>query len=95
MAEADAIIGMKDAIDRGFELFADAFPDNKFSNILLEGLEFLESDEQWKVTIGFDAGRKISDPRTALMGFGAQEVREGRSIFINATNGAFVKMDKG
>jgi hypothetical protein len=46
----------KQAVGKALEYFREFFSDQVVENVLLEELEFDESDRNWRVTIGFDIG---------------------------------------
>lgn len=100
MAETvETRIGPREAISRGFELFEEFFVDKVqdntlLDNILLEGVEFVETDGEWKIVIGFDYGRKKET--TSSLGFGQttkEPIREKRSFFLKGKDGTFVRME--
>jgi hypothetical protein len=93
MAEVKDRLNAKQAIEAGFQLFQDFFDKADTSRVLLEGLEYLESDGEWLVTIGFDAGRKKET--SSSFGFGErtlEPVREKRQFFLNAKDGSLLRM---
>lgn len=83
----------KDAIKVAFGMFRD-FHDGLFaSNVLLEGLEYLEVEHQWRVIIGFDIGRVKETGVTLSFGEQTREpIREFRTFLISAKDGSFVRM---
>ena len=94
MPEAITQLTAKQAIEEGFKLFKEFFDGTPKSKVLLEGVEFLDSDNQWLVTIGFDAGRAKETSNT--LGFGqrvTEPIRETRQFFIWAKDGSLVRMN--
>lgn len=89
----------KAAVDAAFVHFRELFGSARTTHVLLEGLEYLDSEDQWRVVIGFDAGRhKDSGGPLLTMGLGpktTEPIREFRTIYINARDGSFVRMDNG
>lgn len=87
-------LNAKQAIKTAFDLFNDFFEGERRSNVLLESLEYLESDRQWLVTIGFDAGRQKETSST--LGFGErtrEPIRETRQFVLWAKDGSLVRMN--
>jgi len=88
----------KRAVNRGFELFEELMGSNGLGHVLLEGLEWdRDEDEEeavWKISIGFDAGRK----RDRAHGMGGlfdqakEPIRELRTIVIRADDGGSLRM---
>ena len=99
MDDANTIIKARDAIQSAFDLLEQYFPATDRRNTLLEGLEYLDSEDQWRVVIGFDTGRhKESGGPLLTMGLGpktTEPIREFRTIYLNARDGSFVRMDNG
>ena len=60
MDDANTIIKARDAIQSAFDLLEQYFPATDRRNTLLEGLEYLESDHVWRVTIGFEVRQDVS-----------------------------------
>lgn len=86
------------AIAAAKQYFADFFGAEKVQNILLEELDFDESQGIWNVVIGFDVGRtKMRQPSmNALAAFAQHEivpVREARRFVIRDSDGGLVKME--
>ena len=78
-----------------FDEFKNISGPSKLNSILLEGVEYLDSDNQWLITIGFDIGREKT--MQSRFGFGDQTrepIREFRRFFLSATDGSLVKMDR-
>ena len=78
-----------------FNEFKDIFGPTRLNSILLEGVEYLESDNQWLITVGFDVGREKT--MQSRFGFGDQTkepIREFRRFFLSATDGSLVRMDR-
>jgi hypothetical protein len=88
----------KEAVERALMYFREFFSDQVIVNVLLEELDFDESDRTWLVKIGFDIGRKsIKQPsRNALATlYGEQEltpIREARTFVLEDDGGNLVKM---
>lgn len=80
----------KSAVNAAFAVFREFFEDSPAQYILLEGVEFDESSDQWRITIGFDIGRqRVSG---SVFDTGKEPVREKRTIHIDAGSGQFVRM---
>jgi hypothetical protein len=100
MAEVTTQLKAKEAVEAGFRHFKELFSDATDSRVLLEGLEFLREENQWRVTIGFDSSRKVLQhgkvPHIfAQLGMGDNKsapVREFRHFFLNANDGSLVKL---
>ena len=94
MEAAQSELTAKQAIKYAFEMFNEFFDGaGRRSNVLLEGLEYVDSDDQWLVTIGFDAGRVKET--TSTLGFGQsviEPIRETRQFFLRASDGKLVRM---
>lgn len=87
----------KQAVNKALSYFNEFFADQVIENVLLEELDFNESDQVWLVTIGFDTGRKsIRQPSlNALAALSQQEltpIREARVFIIEDETGGLVKM---
>lgn len=86
----------KEAIDAAFRHFRDFYADASLSNVLLEGLDYIEPEHAWEVAIGFDAGRSRRTTQSSLslaIGGAVQEpIREVRTIVIDAADGRFRRM---
>ncbi|MCE8507751.1 hypothetical protein KBY28_04720 [Ruegeria pomeroyi] len=87
----------KDAIAKAKFFFRDFFSDQNVENVLLEELDFDDVSGNWRVTIGFDVGRKaVRQPSlNALAALTHQEVtpiREARVFEISDSDGSLVKM---
>ena len=54
------MIDVKQAAKIAAEYFADLYADQKYSDILLEEVEYDEDDNVWRITLGY------SPPRTIL-----------------------------
>ncbi len=83
----------KEAIDGAFSYFREFFDSPYRGNVLLEGIEYLDQEHQWLVTIGFDAGR--SKETQSPFGFGdktKEPIRELRAFVISANDGSLVRM---
>lgn len=94
MAEAMAQLTAKQAIEEGFKLFKEFFDGTQKSKVLLEGVEYLDADSQWLVTIGFDVGR--AKETSSTLGFGqrvTEPIRETRQFYIWAKDGSLVRMN--
>lgn len=90
----------KDAIDAGFRVFREFFAGTRTSHVLLEGLEYFESDDTWSVIIGFDVGRskeKREGMAAYMPGLGgsntSEPLREARQFIVSGKDGSFVRMD--
>lgn len=94
-----SVLKAKEAVDAAFSLFKEFFSSKDVKRVLLEGLEFLERDQRWKVTIGFDAGGvKISEPSYPTMGIlpgntTREPIREFRDFYLNAHDGSLVRIN--
>jgi len=98
MAQAQKEFKAKDAIEAAFAVFHDFYSvetgSQPIRNPLLEGIEYLEDDHQWMVTIGFDIGRnKKTGSQMALFNQTTEPIRETRRIYLNANDGTFLRMD--
>ncbi len=100
MEVAKSDLTAKDAINAAFSYFRDLVEPtatNRIENRLLEGIEFLEDDDQWLVTIGFDIGRKKrtgSDPSIPWFGEATTEpMRETRRVYLRASDGKLVRIE--
>ncbi len=98
MAQAQKEFNAKAAIEAAFAVFHDFFSVKSGSqpirNPLLEGIEYLEDDHQWMVTIGFDIGRnKKTGGQLAFFNETTEPIRETRRIFLDANDGHFIRMD--
>ena len=87
-------IGPKEAVALGFRYFKEFFADSGAKHVLLESLEFLEEEKQWKVVISFDAGKKreTSGPFAAIGEKTVEPVSEARAFLIDAQSGEFVSL---
>ena len=91
-------INAKAAVNAAFGHFKDLFGSARTSHVLLEGLEYSDSADEWRVVIGFDTGRQkeTGSPVDGVLGRKTTEpIREFRSIYINACDGSFVRMENG
>ena len=76
--------------------------DQPTKRVLLEGLEYIERQRRWIVTLGFDSERKVplvglgQVIHQASMGLSEkfEIVRELRSIHVSARDGSFIKMER-
>jgi hypothetical protein len=95
MSVTSANFTAKEAIKAAFGHFDELFEDAKIENVLLEGVSFIEGENVWKVSIGFDAGRRrISSPAQAsLFGQGMEPVREIRRLYVADDTGELKRMD--
>lgn len=93
-------IASDDAIRVAFEQFdrlvvkSAPAESPKPRNVLLEGLEITD-DDIWRVTIGFDLGRKRATREGLASMFGSaleEPVREFREFEISAKDGKFKRM---
>jgi hypothetical protein len=90
-------IGAKDAVDAAFRFFRELFGGTKTSHVLLEGLEYDERDDRWRVVIGFDTGRHKETNGSLLATMGqktTEPISELRTIYVNARDGTFVSMHR-
>ena len=99
MEDASAHLNSQEAIKAAFREFKTLFPDMLDKRVLLEGLEYLESEDQWSVVVGFDTERpKYSHLEkydgSALRGvFSEPEtVREFRKFLVDGISGAILRM---
>lgn len=91
MAQHAALqLSAKDAVACAFREFHDLFLDTAVEYVLLEGVEYDETGNLWIVTIGFDIGRK--NRGHPLLGQGDQPLREKRKLYIDGTDGRFLRM---
>lgn len=88
-------ISAKEAIGVAFKIFEEFIETQKISNVLLEGIEYLDGKNVWAVTIGFDFGRvRTTGSPFTLTHEVTEPIRETRTIFLRAVDGEFVKMEK-
>ena len=96
------VIAPKDAISVGSRYFHDIMADQPTKRVLLEGLEYIERQRRWIVTLGFDSVRKVPLDGIGQMihqaATGLPEkfeiVREFRTIHVSARDGSFIKMER-
>jgi len=86
------------AIAAALALFDQFYEGQRVENVLLEELDYDESEEAWRVTIGFDIGRnEIRQPnQNALALFAEQKitpVREARRFVIFDATGGLDRME--
>ncbi|MDP7151271.1 MAG: hypothetical protein QGI08_07750 [Paracoccaceae bacterium] len=99
MAVADAKnLSASDAISRAKAFFDEFFADQVVENVLLEELDYDETEGYWLVTIGFDVGRmKIRQPSQNALAFLADQeitpIREARVFRISDETGMLLKME--
>ena len=95
MAVTSASMTAKEAIKAAFDHFNELFADSNIDHVLLEGVDFLDDEGVWKVTIGFDAGRRrsVANTTTALFGAQSEPVREIRDLYLFDTSGDLKRMD--
>jgi hypothetical protein len=90
-------LSAKSAVNAAFVYFKDLFSDARTFHVLLEGLEYLDVADQWRVVIGFDTGRKKEAGNSFVSaGLGertTEPIREMRAIFVDAREGSFVRME--
>ncbi|TVQ05151.1 MAG: hypothetical protein EA338_00765 [Roseinatronobacter sp.] len=84
----------KEAIKAAFAHFKELFSEANIDHVLLEGVDFLDDEGVWKVTIGFDAGRRrsVSTP-TPLFGANTEPLREIRDLYIFDSTGDLKRME--
>ncbi|WFE75552.1 hypothetical protein [Roseinatronobacter sp. S2] len=94
MSVTSASMTAKEAIKAAFRHFDELFADSNIDHILLEGVDFLDDEGVWKVTIGFDAGRRrsVSTP-TPLFGAQTEPLRETRDLYLYDNTGDLKRMD--
>ena len=87
-------IGVKEAVQHAFQHAKQLYADTTIKNLLLEEVEFWEEDNEWHVTLGFDAGRRTEKVTgTALLPDRTYEmVREYKIFYIDGEDGHFKKM---
>ena len=92
-------ISAKAAVDAAFGHFKELFGTAHTSHVLLEGLEYFDRDDEWRVVIGFDSGRhKDTGGPLLAVGIGPktiEPIREFRTIYLDARDGSFRRMDNG
>ena len=95
MPVTSAKFSAKEAIKAAFNHFHELFAEANIDNVLLEGVEFLHEEDVWKVTIGFDAGRRRHVPgvQASLFGPVLEPVREFRHLYIFDSTGDLKRMD--
>lgn len=88
------MLDLKNAIKKAFEFFEQIYEGQKFPNKLLEEIEYDDSDDVWKIVIGFDSERittKTEGPH--LFPTTVQEnERKYKQIRLKGKDGSFVKM---
>ncbi len=88
------MLELKEAIKKAFEHFEQIYEGEKLPNKLLEEIEYDDSDDIWKVVIGFDSDRittRTDGP--AMFGSTIQEKeRKYKQIRLKGKDGSFVKM---
>ncbi|HBG97888.1 MAG TPA: hypothetical protein DDY29_03905 [Rhodobacteraceae bacterium] len=95
LAATDAIGLAFDWFDR---FFGDAAGGACVDNLLLEGVEYDERTNEWKISLSFDVGRKSfagqkNHIATALgVGSVLPSERAVRSFYFDAADGAFIRM---
>ncbi len=88
----------KAAVEAAFREFKELFAGARTSHVLLEGLEYDEHEDVWRVTIGFDVGRnRETGSENPLAPWGPtnrskEPIREFRQFLLNANSGDFIKM---
>ena len=94
MSETPTKIDAKGAVTAARKIFDEFFNDAQKRNVLLEGVEYLDDEGCWLVTIGFDVGREKKTG--SQFGFGSityEPVREIREIKIGL-DGGFLGMPR-
>ena len=87
-------IGVKEAVGQAFQTAKELYAETQIWNLLLEEVEFWESENEWHVTLGFDTGRKTETVKgTALFPERDYEpIREYKIFYIDGEDGHFKKM---
>ncbi len=88
------MLELKDAIKKAFEHFELIYEGEEIPNKLLEEIEYDDSDDIWKVVIGFDSNRIFTRTEGAAM-FGSmvrEKERKFKQIRLKGEDGSFVKM---
>ena len=83
-------IDVKKAVCLAFNHFGELYPDESFSGILLEEVEYPDDGNIWKVTIGFD--RELPTPADIQAISGQNYKREYRVFTIDADDGEIKSM---
>jgi len=92
MQTAQNGLNAKNAIEIAFSQFREFFEGTSYRNLLLEGVEFFDDDQEWVVSIGFDIGRqKKTGSKFALFEETTEPLREIRRIVLGA-GGQFLRM---
>lgn len=83
------------AINAAFEFFEKYVRPHggRMSHVLLEGLQYVDTEDAWMVIIGFDVGRERETG--SPLGFGErtkEPIRETRQFFISASDGNLIRM---
>ena len=88
------MLDLKDAIKKAFEFFEQIYEGQKLPNKLLEEIEYDDSDDVWKIVIGFDSERITTKTEgLALFPSTVQEKeRKYKQIRLKGKDGSFVKM---
>jgi hypothetical protein len=83
----------KQAVDAAFAQFHSFFGDD-VDALMLEGIEYLDVEGQWKVVLGFDGGRLRRTRRGVkqLQGVMLEPIRESRTFYLRADDGSLVRM---
>ena len=92
-------ISPKEAGEIGAQYFREMMEGQPTPRLLLEGLEYIERQKRWVVTLGFDSERSVPvSGLERLMPEAPLErrevIREFRSVHISARDGSFIKMER-
>lgn len=91
----------KEAVEKAFEHFRLFFAGQITDHVLLEELEHNDDKKEWRVVIGFDVGREkrgdgYGPASTSLLGglmpHEREPIREYRTIYLNDSDGSFIRM---
>lgn len=91
-------ISTKEAVARAKDTIRGLFEDSPLKDLALEEIELVDESgrQRWAVTLGFYRRRSVS-PNTGAIGSMFQttqiENRDYKTIYIDADNGEFVKME--
>lgn len=93
VADGKPRLSGKQAVDAAFAHFHSFFGDD-VDALMLEGIELLDVESQWKVVLGFDAGRlrRTRNGAAVAQGVTLEPIRESRTFYLRADDGSLVRM---
>lgn len=93
-------ISIKEAVGAAKKALQELYDDDPLRALALEEIELVEQGtrELWAVTLGFHRSKSVSAVQSGALAFLQSPVqpvenRVYKTIFIDASTGAFVKMD--